>query len=259
MELDLRKITAIPLSVVLKRSPGSWELKSDEKANGNGLAGASTRYVLKDRYKYNRKANVDDPFAFCLEGWVVRDRFMSIRTEQQVLEFLNEHGEFSSHGKDDSLGLSLQDVQVWQKIFAKLVRRQPDRWNQYVHEVLSTQLQPHDWIPIFLGSRHRVEFQWHRAKYIALLRTFDVVSTIVATIQVDHLRGAKFGACARADCPKFFEFTTGHKRKYCGQYCAHFASLRRMRKKQQQLRKKQQQSDRGRKQAGGHRHPSGGK
>ncbi len=66
----------------------------------------------------------------------------------------------------------------------------------------------------------------------AVIETTNAISAILTTIELDHLRGAKVGSCARADCPAFFEITSSHKRKYCTQYCAHLASQRRTRKRQ---------------------------
>ena len=67
---------------------------------------------------------------------------------------------------------------------------------------------------------------------MAVIETEDVVSSILATLIIDHLRGAKVKVCARRDCSNFFEITSRHEKKYCQQYCAHIESQRRTRKKQ---------------------------
>jgi hypothetical protein len=90
---------------------------------------------------------------------------------------------------------------------------------------------------IAMSTRYTIEFRWtgspawNGAQHVALIETKDILATIVATIQIDHLRGAKFGICARADCPRFFEIKSRHIRKYCSYDCAHLETVRRSRQK----------------------------
>jgi CGNR zinc finger len=55
---------------------------------------------------------------------------------------------------------------------------------------------------------------------------------LIATLQADLLRGARFKNCKRSDCSTPFPvFSTGHKKKYCSWSCAHVVSVRKGRKK----------------------------
>lgn len=62
-----------------------------------------------------------------------------------------------------------------------------------------------------------------RAKY--------ALDAIMATITIDHLRGAKFGVCKLHDCGAVFQRTSGQKKLYCNQAHAHLANVRERRRK----------------------------
>ena len=130
-------------------------------------------------------------------------------------------------------------------MFTELATRSPETWNEYAQGLISPKSIVHRGIvsALALSSKHKIEFHWkgkppvdwYGARNLAVIETTDALSAIVTTIELDHLRGAKFGACARTDCPQFFEITSNHKRKYCSQYCAHFASVRRTRARQKRV------------------------
>jgi hypothetical protein len=190
------------------------------------------------------------PLPKYFDGHAIRDHFMELKSDADVLAFLNLYGKFSSLEElERTEGWKRVDFEGWQTVFAELARRAPETWSDYVNSLLLPRtgfdirgvLSALVW-----GSTHQVEFHWRGlpqadwrgAKHLASLQTNTVVSAILATIEIDHLRGAKFGVCARKDCPKFFEITSHHKRKYCNQYCAHLESIRRMRARRKRGRTK---------------------
>jgi hypothetical protein len=68
---------------------------------------------------------------------------------------------------------------------------------------------------------------------------------IEATIAIDLLRKIRFHKCKRDDCPEIFEIRSRHKRRYCGQYCAHLESMRKQRRVAARLKKKKSTTKKG--------------
>jgi len=175
-----------------------------------------------------------------VDVWKVREVFLGLKSEQEFLDFLNEVGCFlpTSDIRKSGALWELDSLRSWQTVFCQLLMRSPDSWYELI--AMRKKSNPNDpnWPVLVRASHVTLQFQWHRkgqsyvpgVAYTAVLKTFDVVSAILATIYLDRLRGAIFGFCARDDCRKVYEITSNHKRKYCEQYCAHLASLRRMRK-----------------------------
>lgn len=201
-------------------------------------------------WKKGIKLAAPPPTPKYFDGRLVRERFMELKSDEEILNFLNQLGRFSRLAEAERLrGWRQTDIAHWQTMFAEFAKRPPDKWSKYIEALYSS--KPNFNIlgvigALNLSSRHAVEFHWHGlpqidwrgAKHLAVIETSDVVSAILSTIEIDHLRGAKFGVCARRDCPQFFEITSRHSRKYCSQYCAHLESVRRTRKRQKQERRK---------------------
>jgi len=153
---------------------------------------------------------------------------------------------------DKRYGWRLKELTGCQEMFRELAQRSPDTWSDYAEGLIAPRS------PVSYGivaavtnvGGHKIEFRWNSTplrewggtKNGAYIETTDVVSSILTTIELDHVRGAKFGACARSDCPRFFEITSRHKRKYCTQYCAHLEAQRRVRKKQKRAAVKSRRS-----------------
>jgi hypothetical protein len=265
MKQQIEKVLGIPIAVVLRATPWIWELKSDK----DKIRTTVEPIPLPQRF-IARPAPVPmvkwkgielpgpPPIPKDFDGRAIRDRFMELKTDEDHLAFLNQYGKFSLLGEfEKSRGWRRVDFEGWQTVFAELAKRAPETWSDYVDSLLP--LRPGFDIlgvrsALFFGSRHEVEFHchglpqigWRGAKHLALLQASDVVSAIFATIEIDHLRGAKFGVCARTDCPKFFEITSRHSRKYCSQYCAHLESVRRTRGRQRKKRAKSRKRSRAR-------------
>jgi hypothetical protein len=168
---------------------------------------------------------------------------MSIKGENDALTFLNECGGFTSLAEAERrYGWELRELLACQSLFGQLAKRPPVTWADYVQTLISpgSYLHPGMLNDIQRSASHTVEFRWkdsgsvhwHGAAHLAVIKTTNVVATILATIEIDHLRGAKFGLCARPDCPKFFEITSNHDRIYCSQECGHLVSVRNTRERQ---------------------------
>ena len=174
-----------------------------------------------------------------IDPWRVRDDFLTLETEADFLRFLNQVGLFF-HGYSDDWEEA--DFKGLQQVFRELLVRSPERWDSYFHKL--RQETPEFNIPLILDTIEiqskvgfLLRFSWQGAPHSAVIRAIGIVQAILTTIHIDHLRGARFGFCARPDCQRPFEIISKHKRKFCKQYCAHLESLRRMRKSQRRAQR----------------------
>jgi len=257
MKPKIQKLAGIPVAVVHRTTPYIWELKHNPTRLPRIGAPASTNesFVSHEvnrpfvEWKRGIKLPAPPPPPEYHNAIELRDRFMELKTDQQFLDFLNLVGKFTSLTEaEQRYGWSSKELMGCQEVFTELATRSPETWNEYAQGLISPKSNVHRGIvsALALSSKHNIKFHWNGAPHAAwygarslgVIETTDAISAIVATIELDHLRGTKFGACARTDCPRFFEITSNHKRKYCTQYCAHFASIRRMRARKKRVASK---------------------
>jgi len=213
----------VPIAVLFATTPGRWRIDGTSGPPGFLLVpGAGSRSSLFS------------------DVWKVREVFLGLETQEEFLGFLNEVGCFlpSSASRNSAVFWELDSLRRWQTVFREFLRRSPETWREFVVKRASNPNEASRRI-LAEASNIKVQFQWHRpgesykpnTPFTAVLKTFDVVSAILATIYLDRLRGAMFAFCERHDCGELYEITSKHKRKYCSHYCAHFASLRRSRER----------------------------
>jgi hypothetical protein len=234
-------IVGIPVTVEYLATPCKWEIKPHPDV-WESQAGVR---VHPERFFESGLVWPAGPF----DAWKVRDEFLSLRADQEFLDFLNKVGPFAGGGEFSGLWAA-SDFKLWQEMFREFLKRSPASWDQVVEEVFEpeTVTPVSEMVSIILETTNRFtllfhwkgtqEIAWRGAQHIAALEAKDVVTAILATIYVDHLHGTKFGFCRRHDCRKAYKIESNHIRKYCSQYCAHLESLRRMRKRQRQKRRK---------------------
>jgi hypothetical protein len=226
-------VTGIPITVEYKATLCSWEIKQHPDV---WVSHGGSRVHPKRFFEYGGYP----PHWKYFDPWKVREDFLGLRTESEFLAFLNQVGRFTgATGWGVVTGhWDVETFTCWQQIFREFLRRSPATWNHVVESLAipgTTRLIKN---VLRVTRRLPTQFRWQGARHLAILEGRDVVSAIIATIYVDHLRGATFSFCTRPDCRKAFEFTSKHKRKYCSQYCAHLESLRRMRARQKRKRLK---------------------
>lgn len=255
MKPKLEKLAGIPMAVVHRAIACVWTIRR-ETQDSQDVNNPSSRFVSQDlkvpmvEWKKGIMLPKAPPLPEYTNGVDLRERFMDVRKEDEWLAFLIQFGRFSQLlAMEQQHGWSVSELFRWQGVFAQLARIRPENWGKFIDSLISPKSGSNILAvkgALNLASRYTVEFHWQGlpqidwfgAKHVAVIETSDVVSTILATLQIDHLRGAKFGVCARPDCPRFFEITSNHKKKYCTMYCGHLESLRRMRKRQKSEAKK---------------------
>jgi hypothetical protein len=219
--------------------------------------------------RYGKKGDTI-PIESVADGWAVRDRFLEIKTAEDLRSFLDDFGQFRTRIPEGTM--TLTDVLRWQAAIRWLLSTPPRKWGWIVEDRVDHpfSLDKHgkkqlDYGPVMSfgediysefaqSSRLAIRFQWatrlgnkgeKKGKEIgqqkAYIMTEHGSTAILATIYVDHLRNAEFGICARKDCLKPYEITSKRKRKYCGNACAHLVGMRRTRaKKKSRTRGKRQ-------------------
>jgi len=252
---NVSKLVGIPIAVTHGAVPCEWTTKEPNK-NLVYPQDLSARFVGKKpevamvEWKKGMMLPSSPPIPNYFDGYRVREDFMKLRNEKDCLEFLNRYGRFSQLPKVDMhAGWTFDALMKWQEVFAYLAKRSPDRWDQYADSLMTPKHGPSvlGVLGALKSTKNSITFQPNNlglatvkgAKFIGVIETGDVVSTIFTTLQIDHVRGAKFGACAREDCPRFYEITSRHKRKYCSSGCAHLETVRRYRKRKRRKSKTQ--------------------
>jgi hypothetical protein len=200
-----RIVLGIPIGIALRTTPCTWR--------------AGTK-LLEDTGGIQTEVSLD--------AWKVRDEFLNLRTEEGFLSFLNRTGRFTARfGKGT---WSYTDFLQWQRTFREFLNVRPPRWGAWL-----SSLPNHRDLFMNAVRQHvdfRIQFHWRSRQHAAIILAEDSLTAILASIYVDHMRGARYSFCSRPDCRKPYEVVTKHKRKYCNQYCAHLESVRRMRKRE---------------------------
>lgn len=201
-------MTQIPLKVRFKTCPCRWTMISREGE--------------PDRFRHTYVNRVKGKI---LDAWKIRAQFLEVQSDpRSVLSFLNRTGLFVSHS--GTVPKSRRDFCQWQGLVKKLLTRDPKRWGEFKHRYSSERLDL-----VSSNTLPRVTFRLEEGDRYAAVLTKGTLRGVLATIFLDHLRGARFRICARLGCTRVYEVTTGHKRKYCSPRCAHFDSVRRLRKR----------------------------
>jgi hypothetical protein len=232
-------IVGIPVTVEYRAPVSKWEIKPhpDVPESQAGVQVHPERF-----FESNLVREMSGPF----DAWKVREEFLSLKADQEFLDFLNKVGPFAGAPGWFSGQWAASDFKLWQEMFREFLKRSPASWDCAVEKVFKTKTV--SVVGQILGRAKRFnllfhwkgtqQFEWRGAQHIAALEAWDVVTAILATIYIDHLHGTKFGFCKRDDCRKAYKIESKHARRYCSQYCAHLESLRRMRKRQRQKRRK---------------------
>ena len=154
-----------------------------------------------------------------IDAWELRDEFLRVkRNTDDLARFLNKWGSWSGENGLSRPGLSSDKPRGPSFVFADSIWSDQDAFRE-------APLDP-DW----LRDRPLADFE-ARHKFPHFVRRVSTCrDAIEATIIFDFVQGLKFRRCTLKDCAIPFKLKSGHKRKYCSQYHAHLASIRRNRK-----------------------------
>jgi hypothetical protein len=246
MAQELRKpqrpavLPSIPVVVVLHSTPCSWESQPETKVT---LDIASSGRRFRTQVNGFRSIESSKPqSAPYFDARLIRDEFLCIRTDEELLKFLNQVGSFVPAGTAE-YWWALESLRACQQVFRDLLTHRPATWTRTVK--LWSGWEQSDALDRALNNASNlpIKFRWSEKRsgataqeqYGAMIEARDVVTAFLATIFIYHLRETKYRYCRRPDCGNVFE--VGRRGKiYCEQYCGHLESLRatRKRKKQEQ-------------------------
>lgn len=197
-------IIAAPIGVGLKPFPVKWRLR--EVVDDAGLA------------VFDSTPQTPQSAGALFDGWSIRERFLSITQVADLAQFLSRTGRFSIF-PDSFSGLT-----EWQEVFRRLMATRPAQWPKLKN---SDSVSSHKLTAALKETAPRLQFRWKEGSAALVLYAGFTLRAIVATIQIDHLSGAQFRFCQRADCGQVYRVTSGHRRIYCSHECGHLVSIRR--------------------------------
>jgi hypothetical protein len=160
-----------------------------------------------------------------IDPWQVRKEFLELRTEAGLLKFLNQYGKWD----DSDVPETVEEFWHLQAAFAEL-QNYPPQVRRIAQEL--------GWKRKFTCSLHwqsssaKSQARQGRAQKAVALWRVDcrtIMDALIASIQIDLVRGVKDRECKRSDCRLRFVPKTSRQR-YCTQYCSHLVSVRRNRR-----------------------------
>jgi hypothetical protein len=186
--------------------------------------------VLGDHEEFERRLNEnqwgwEDP-------WELVQEFLAVRTDLDLLEFLQSTGHFCNpivpdamrQDRYDPAELQQPTTAFWelQEILARIIKRR-----EVVPDLNKSKLPEH-WKLTFLSSVG-LQFENRFRALGARISTEDTLQAMLAVTRIRVLSGAKFRFCARPDCHRPFEIMSNHERDCCTHTCAHVHWQRRKR------------------------------
>jgi hypothetical protein len=187
--------------------------------------------LLRDYLKKNPEAAefrfIKDKTLFRLgsvDPWELRRDFLSWPLDDWK-DFIAAAGgfdRFSCHR------VSKEDFEQLQKLLREALIRPAQGWKSLGPEF---QIQN----PSFLLSEQpNIFFVWNGKIPQAFIRPQHALQAMIATIQIDKLRGAEFRVCARHDCKNPPFRVEARNKIYCSIDCAHLVAVRNSRKRAQE-------------------------
>ncbi|WP_348265272.1 hypothetical protein P8935_12165 [Telmatobacter sp. DSM 110680] len=166
------------------------------------------------RYRFVEKESKCDLF----DSWRLRDDFLGWSIEDWQA-FFYMAGKWSGVGY-----ITQSDFAEWQQLLREALVHPAKDWKSLARQFALQKVSR-------LAGPMRILFDWQGDVPIAKVVLTDSLTAIIATIQVDALRGAKFRVCARHDCKSApFRIEARHK-IYCDSDCAHLVAVRNSRER----------------------------
>lgn len=164
------------------------------------------------------------------DPWELREKFLSCPPEYW-------EGFVEMAGTLGLIRISKNDFAEWQRLIREALLRHPREWrkleSQFDRRKVSKLFEP---LPI--------KFAWDAMVPTARISTVKTLTAIIATIQLDVLRGAQFKVCARTDCANPpFKVESRHK-IYCSPECAHLVAVRNSRARAEKDKRSRQRAAR---------------
>ena len=206
---------------------------------GNNVPGQQDRDLLKVEILPG-PARTFDP-------WEKRNEFFRLVTgdTEDLLTFLSGVGLFERPGFEH---LTFNEERAFESVPCTTVSGDAGKTHQVTYLpttsegriwalrglLENTLRKPEGWTGKYADFQVRIIRSKGEARVIITTTTF--LESLLLTLCVDQVQGAKVRKCARPDCGIPFSTTGGHKKKYCTWYCGHIESVRRSRKRRRKFK-----------------------
>jgi len=167
---------------------------------------------LRFRFDYDYSAAMGS-----LDPWKLRAEFLSWPRDLW-------DGFIAMAGAFGSFRISERDFVEWQGLLREALIRPPREWAK-----LKSGFNPAKVERLFQPLP--IRFDWGPESPIAIVRTRTVLNALIATVQVDALRGMQFRVCARVDCTNAPFAVAARQKIYCSSDCAHLVAVRESRRR----------------------------
>ncbi len=151
------------------------------------------------------------------DPWLLREDFLTWPSDRWK-DFIAKTGLFNG-GLLTSLTFA-----DWQRILRDALILPPEKWGTLFSENALEYKNR-------LVHLKEVQIRWDGKAPRLLIRTEDALDVIIATVQIDKLRGAEFRVCARHDCKSAPFRVEARQKIYCCNDCAHLVAVRNSRKR----------------------------
>lgn len=189
--------------------------------------------LLRDVLKKNSEAAgygfLRTPFPASVDPWELRRDFLSWPLDdwEDFIAAVGGLGRFSRRR------VNKKDFEQLQKLLREALLRPAHKWAALAEAEFRIQN------PSFLFSEQaNIVFMWSGKTPQAFIRPQYALQAMIATIQIDKLRGAEFRVCARHDCKKPPFRVEARNKIYCSIDCAHLVAVRNSRKRARTERKR---------------------
>jgi len=210
----IKTLLSAPLELVFFTTPAVSDFRVDSDDANTAVFSQRPNFKLHGRR---------------LDPWQVRDELFSISSVNQLWLFLERTGLFATRISD------FTGLQEWKDLFKLLMVNNPASWpglkGDFAQQKLSLVLR---------SQLPRFEVQWGKDMHKIVLKTGSTLTAILASIEVDHLRGVKYAFCQREDCGK--PYPSRSNKKFCDYECAHLHTVRRLRAAERKTRKNTRKS-----------------
>jgi len=242
---------SIPVEIHFRPTWGSY------RKNFVSIEDRTARLVFRPGIKYRREFldDADSP-PDEVDPWDARADFLN--ESNKLLDFHEYEGLTYCYGQfgRDSADLQFEvpetgrpihvltaseaeerDVREWYELLRMAMTIPMNEWpslgSKFPARKMNILLQP---LPIKL--------EWIEGKPVGTMILRTLIDAVIASIQIDKLRGAEFRYCARPDCKKPFQIESRHERIYCSTDCAHYMAVKNSRARAAKNKKQQTTSRR---------------
>lgn len=216
---NMSRIT-IPITVEFSWRPGRLRRNEAELEEIWRLIGSHDTFEAWFEKTWSRLGSWD--------AWLLRSEFLSWPLDKWE-SFIAAAGGVDRFSRSR---ISKDGFQRWQKLLQGALIRPAREW-----KALGLELQ----IPnasFQLSALPAIVFEWSGETPRAFILAETALQAMIATIQIDKLRGAEFRVCGRHDCKSVpFRADEARHKIYCSPDCAHLVAVRNSRKRAQGRRK----------------------